>query len=107
VNGSPATLTSAPTQPTSAAGGRDEATPRSTCSLSTREATRCSAPCRWLAKPVGVNALDDLYAARSVLGPKAAQTQLAIFSKNGFSEALRTRAETEDVHLIDVDDLFA
>jgi hypothetical protein len=63
--------------------------------------------CRWLAKPVGVNALDDLYAAGSVLGPKAAQTQLAIFSKNGFSEALRTRAETEDVHLIDVDDLFA
>ena len=62
--------------------------------------------CKWLTRPVGTKPLDDLYHARATLGPKAAQAQLAIFSKNGFAEDLERRAAGEGVHLVDVSDLY-
>lgn len=61
---------------------------------------------KWWEAEVGVNVLDDLYNARSVIGPKAAQARLAIFSKLGFTEPLRERAEAEGVALIEPADLF-
>jgi uncharacterized protein len=62
--------------------------------------------CKWSSRPVGPAVLDDLYAAKSMLGPKAAQARLVIFSKSGFKDELRLRAEQETVVLAEVDDLF-
>lgn len=62
--------------------------------------------CKWLSQPVGPAVLDDLYAAKSVLGPKAAQARLAIFSKSGFKPELVKRAGQEQVILVEVADLF-
>lgn len=62
--------------------------------------------CKWWTSKVGENVLDDLHEAKTVLGPKAAQAKLALFSRAGFTEALRGRAEREDVVLVEVADLF-
>jgi AAA+ ATPase superfamily predicted ATPase len=62
--------------------------------------------CKWRSKPVGPAVLDDLHAARSSLGPKAAQARLAIFSKSGFKPELSLRAEHEGVVLVEVAALF-
>jgi hypothetical protein len=63
--------------------------------------------CKWLARPAGVSVLDDLYAARGVLGPRAARAKLVIFSKSGFNETLQEKADAEGISLIDVRELFA
>lgn len=62
--------------------------------------------CKWISKPVGTGALDDLYAGRAVLGPQAAQAKLVIFAKSGFAPTLVDRAGAEGVELVSVDTLF-
>ena len=62
--------------------------------------------CKWWTKQAGVNVLDDLHRARALLGPKAAQAQLALFARSGFTDALRERATAENVALVGVADLF-
>lgn len=62
--------------------------------------------CKWWKKPVGVNVLDELYEAKAVLGPKAAQARLALFSRAGFTDAVRERAAGENLVLVEPDDLF-
>jgi AAA+ ATPase superfamily predicted ATPase len=63
--------------------------------------------CKWSRRQVGENILDDLYDQRALLGRQAAQAELALFSKSGFTPALEKRAKAEGVHLITADDLFA
>ncbi|HXF71988.1 MAG TPA: ATP-binding protein [Actinomycetota bacterium] len=62
--------------------------------------------CKWSRRPVGERVLDALYAAKAALGPKAGRARLAIFSRAGFSPALRERAAREGVALVEVADLF-
>lgn len=62
--------------------------------------------CKWWTSKVGENVLDELYEARMVLGPKAAQANLAVFSRAGFTDALRERADRENVALVEAADLF-
>lgn len=62
--------------------------------------------CKWWARPIGPAVLDELYEARTALGAKAAQAQLALFSKSGFAPELVERASSEQVALIRVEDLF-
>lgn len=63
--------------------------------------------CKWTKNPVKESVLDDLHIARTALGPKAAKAELALFSKSGFSQEVKSRAKREQVHLITVEDLFS
>jgi AAA+ ATPase superfamily predicted ATPase len=63
--------------------------------------------CKWSLRQIGENILDELYDHRASLGKQAAQAELALFSRSGFTHALQVRATREDVHLIHVVDLFA
>ena len=56
---------------------------------------------------VGEAVLDELLSARTAIGPKANQAELAIFAKHGFTDELAARAERERIHLITAADLFA
>lgn len=62
--------------------------------------------CKWWTKPVGTNVLDKLYKAKAVLGSKAAQGRLALFSRAGFTEAVLERADAENIVLVEPADLF-
>lgn len=62
--------------------------------------------CKWSTRQVGEGALDDLYDARGVLGRPAATARLVLFSRAGFTDAVRTRAAEENVTLVDVAALF-
>ncbi len=63
--------------------------------------------CKWWSKPVGPAVLDDLYTAKAALGPKAARARLIVFSRNGFNQAFRKRANDEAVLMVEPSDLFA
>lgn len=63
--------------------------------------------CKWWKDPVGEAVLDELLSARTAIGPKANQAELAIFAKHGFTDELAARAERERIHLITAADLFA
>ncbi len=62
--------------------------------------------CKWSKNALREDVLDDLTRARALLGPRAACANLALFAREGFSEALRVRARREGVTLVDVDHLF-
>lgn len=62
--------------------------------------------CKWWKGPLGVDALDALVNAKAVIGPKASQAKLVLFSKSGFSTELRARAASDGAELFTVDDLF-
>jgi AAA+ ATPase superfamily predicted ATPase len=62
--------------------------------------------CKWSSEPIGPAILDQLHEAKATLGPKAAQARLALFSKSGFAHELAARAESEQVVLVEVSDLF-
>ncbi len=62
--------------------------------------------CKWSRDPVDIGVLDDLVEAQSVIGPKANQATLVLFSKSGFSDELRERAATDGVQLFSVEDIF-
>jgi hypothetical protein len=62
--------------------------------------------CKWSKNLVREDVLDDLYSARSHLGPKAAQAKLALFARAGFAEPLKSRARREGVVLVDAAQLF-
>lgn len=64
------------------------------------------AECKWWDESVGVDVLDDLREAQAIIGPKANQAQLALFSKRGYTDELRTRAAGEGIRLFTVEDLF-
>ncbi len=57
-------------------------------------------------KTVDERTLDDLQAAREVMGPRADNARLVLFARNGFTDRLRDRAEREDVLLRTAADLF-
>jgi AAA+ ATPase superfamily predicted ATPase len=63
--------------------------------------------CKWRDREVGEDVLDQLYAHRALLGPKAARARLALFARRGFGAIVRRRAQEEDVLLVTAGDLFA
>ena|SRR5690348_2054131 len=63
--------------------------------------------CKWRKGEVGADVLDQLYAHRALLGPKAARARLALFARHAFTAEVRRRAEQEDVALVTTPDLFA
>lgn len=64
------------------------------------------ASCKWWTKPVGVNVVEELYRAKAALGSEAARAKLAIFSRRGYTDALRAQAKREGVTLVTAPDLF-
>ena len=62
--------------------------------------------CKWRKDPLDVDVLDELFRAQAVIGPKANQARLALFSRSGFSDELRARAANEGVELVTVADLL-
>lgn len=62
--------------------------------------------CKWR-RVADVDVLAGLFRQRDALGPKAAGAKLAIFARDGFTGALRSRAEAEQVLLLTAADLFA
>lgn len=62
--------------------------------------------CKWSTRQVGENVLDDLYHVRGVLGRPATRAALVLFSRAGFTQAVRTRAKDEGITLVEVADLF-
>ena len=63
--------------------------------------------CKWWEVPVGENVLNHLIENATKVPDQWKRNPLYIlFSINGFTDALRQRAETEDVFLIDANDLF-
>jgi hypothetical protein len=63
--------------------------------------------CKWRRGEVGEDVLDQLYAHRALLGPKAARAHLALFARQTFSAEVRRRAAQEHVLLVTAPDLFA
>jgi len=63
--------------------------------------------CKWWKRSVGENVLDELYEHRALLGKPAAQAELALFSRGGFTSDLEGRAKREGVHLFTVEHLFS
>ena len=67
--------------------------------------------CKWAAKPVGTNILDDLKRKSRIVmeqhRERWAQTHYALFSRSGFTPALKKRAEDEGVLLIGPEVLLA
>jgi hypothetical protein len=62
--------------------------------------------CKWSSR-VGEGVLNRLYEHRALLGGRAAQARLAVFSRDGFTSGLVTRAAAEGVYLVTAADLFA
>jgi len=62
--------------------------------------------CKWHRSLVGPGVLDQLYEHRAILGPKAAQAQLAIFARTGFKADLVSRAQKEEILLVTPPELF-
>lgn len=63
--------------------------------------------CKWRKGDVGEDVLDQLYAHRALLGPKAARAHLALFARQRFSSGVQRRAAQENVLLVTASDLFA
>lgn len=62
--------------------------------------------CKWSTRQIGEGVLGDLYEARGGLGRRAATSQLVLFSRSGFTSAIRKRAEAENVILVEPEQLF-
>jgi hypothetical protein len=62
--------------------------------------------CKWSVSPVGPRALEGLREKTMSL-PETWQKglRLALFSRSGFSDSLRERADAEDVLLVGLEDL--
>jgi len=62
--------------------------------------------CKWKNSPIGIDVLDDLI-KKSLLLTEFKDTHYALFSRNGFTDALTNRAaEHKSIALIGVDDMF-
>jgi len=63
--------------------------------------------CKWSVNPVGTNILDDLQHQAEVMARESRieQIQYAVFSRRGFTVALKERAARENVALFTVDDM--
>ena len=63
--------------------------------------------CKWWEAPVGENVLNGLIENASKVPEQwTRHPRYVLFSANGFTDALRRRAEKEDVCLVDANDLF-
>ena len=63
--------------------------------------------CKWWNAPVGENVLNRLVEnATKVPDPWKRHPRYVLFSASGFTDALKQRAEKEDVFLIEIEDLF-
>ena len=63
--------------------------------------------CKWWSAPVGMNVLNHLVERATQVPDKWKQTpRYILFSANGFTEALKKRAEKEHICLIETNDLF-
>lgn len=60
--------------------------------------------CKW-ARNAGTDAIEQLQTHRALLGPRAAQAELAVFAR-GFSQRARELASRTAVRLVTVDELF-
>ncbi len=63
--------------------------------------------CKWSSRPVGTNILDELFRRSEVIARSGSWIRIhyILFSRSGFTPALRARAEAEGVILIGVDEL--
>lgn len=63
--------------------------------------------CKWSSRPVGVNILDDLKQRTQPLIEQQewGNVSYALFSRSGFTPALQKRAETEEILLVDLQEL--
>ncbi|MDZ7262364.1 MAG: ATP-binding protein [candidate division KSB1 bacterium] len=61
--------------------------------------------CKWSLKPVGINVLDDLKKKASRLNHTVRAAYYILFSRSGFTEALRKKAAAERVYLFDITDM--
>ena len=64
--------------------------------------------CKWSVNPVGVDILNDLKSKVSVLNQTGQweKVQYSLFSRSGFTPALRGQAALEDVLLVEVDQML-
>lgn len=62
--------------------------------------------CKWSEEPVGEHVLDGLLSARGVIGPKANQATIILFSRARFTPDLEARARREGVQLATAETLF-
>lgn len=62
--------------------------------------------CKWR-RIADVDVLADLHRQQEALGRKAARAQVAIFAREGFTDALREQADDDGVLLVSAADLFA
>lgn len=77
--------------------------------LSDAEGAMLLGECKWAARPVGTNILDDLQRKAALVDPKGQWPRVtyALWAKAGFTPALQERAEKEGVLLITADELVA
>ncbi len=70
------------------------------------DGTHCCGECKWTSRPVGVAVLEELkLKAESLPVPWRRGLRYLIFSRAGFTEGLRARADGESVVLIDLAEL--
>ena len=63
--------------------------------------------CKWWDAPVGENVLNRLIENATKVPDRWKQNpRYVLFSANGFTDALRQRAEKEEIFLVDTNDLF-
>jgi AAA+ ATPase superfamily predicted ATPase len=65
--------------------------------------------CKWSTKPVGINILEDLQRKTHLLRLEGdwQQVHYALFSKSGFTPELQTKAQSENILLVEPLDLVA
>jgi len=77
--------------------------------LSDVEGAMLLGECKWAARPVGTNILDDLKRKASLVDPKGQWPRVtyALWAKSGFTPALQEQAAAEGVLLITAEELVA
>jgi AAA+ ATPase superfamily predicted ATPase len=75
--------------------------------ISPSESTALVGECKWSVNPVGTNILEDLKRRAAKMAQESSVEHLyyALFSRKGFTNALKERAIREEVGLFTVDDL--
>ncbi len=76
--------------------------------ISPLERTALVGECKWSIHPVGLNVLEDLKRKAEILAHESRIENIhyALFSRKGFTDALKVRAGREEIDLYTVDDLI-
>jgi hypothetical protein len=77
--------------------------------LSDAEGAMLLGECKWAARPVGTNILDDLKRKAALVDPigQWPRVTYALWAKAGFTPALQEQAAAEGVLLVTADELVA